>query len=168
MILKFEDYIKEGLWSKGLERAQTGEERLEDKTNYFKVDDYDYFFKFKWGKTIKTCAIEIYTEPDTDGLVAKFKYPNIRKINGPKYIITDVYGNEYTVDNENVDVDVDMLIDEFDNEDYYDILHDVTTPEFVININNTIKDKLKPSIFSKPLNEGLWRKGLERAQTGEI
>ena len=31
MILKFEDYIKEGLWSKGLERAQSGEERIGDK-----------------------------------------------------------------------------------------------------------------------------------------
>lgn len=33
MVLKFEDYIKEGLWSKGLERAKSGERRTEDKFN---------------------------------------------------------------------------------------------------------------------------------------
>ena len=34
MILKFEDYIKEVLWSKGLERAQSGEKRLENGHKY--------------------------------------------------------------------------------------------------------------------------------------
>ena len=31
MVLKFEEYINEGLWSKGIERSKSGEERLGDK-----------------------------------------------------------------------------------------------------------------------------------------
>lgn len=30
MVLKYNEYIKEGLWSKGVKRSETGEERLED------------------------------------------------------------------------------------------------------------------------------------------
>ena len=31
MVKKFEEFISEGLWSKGVERSETGEERLGDK-----------------------------------------------------------------------------------------------------------------------------------------
>ena len=31
MVLKFEEFINEGLWSKGIERSKTGEERMEEK-----------------------------------------------------------------------------------------------------------------------------------------
>ena len=31
MIKKFEEFINEGLWSKGIERSQTGEQRIENK-----------------------------------------------------------------------------------------------------------------------------------------
>ena len=40
MIKKFEEWINEGLWSKGVERSHTGEERLGDKLpDLFKADD---------------------------------------------------------------------------------------------------------------------------------
>ena len=43
MVLKFEEYINEGLWSSGMKRAETGEERLEDKSPFS-----DYLKTIKW------------------------------------------------------------------------------------------------------------------------
>lgn len=42
-----------GLWSKGLERAQTGEWRKEDGTNIDFVDDTCHFITQSWGSTCK-------------------------------------------------------------------------------------------------------------------
>lgn len=50
MLLTFEEYIKEGLWSKGVDRSKSGEERLENKvvlnTNEFKEIDLGFPFVF--------------------------------------------------------------------------------------------------------------------------
>ena len=48
MIPNFKEYIKEGLWSKGIERSKTGEERLGDKlvTNIDQLNWIDLGFDF--------------------------------------------------------------------------------------------------------------------------
>lgn len=47
MILNFEEYLKEGLWSKGLERAQTGDVRQEEivSSNIDKLKEVDLLGK---------------------------------------------------------------------------------------------------------------------------
>ena len=39
MILKYEEYIKEGLWSKGIERSKSDVDRLEHKLTQSYVED---------------------------------------------------------------------------------------------------------------------------------
>ena len=39
MILKYEEYIKEGLWSKGIERSKSDVDRLEHKITQSYVED---------------------------------------------------------------------------------------------------------------------------------
>ena len=50
MVKKFEEWINEGLWSKGIERSKTGEIRKEDEDDKLHFLDYD-------GSTIDTSGL---------------------------------------------------------------------------------------------------------------
>ena len=79
MILNFEEYLKEGLWSKGLERAQTGEERQEELSAVDRVclkisKIISNYLGIELNKNICTCSDFIDS-------------------NSPRYkIIFDIYG----------------------------------------------------------------------------
>ena len=81
MVLKFEDYIKEGLWSKGVDRSKTGEERSENKItsniDQLKPVDLHDKLKLKFADDILIYGgKELFTEKEMlgiqDGLLEEY------------------------------------------------------------------------------------------------
>ena len=69
MILKFDEYIKEGLWAKGVERSQSGDLRTEDK-DFFKQERMRPLEKFD----------KFYIQCKELGLYFIYHYPKMKHI----------------------------------------------------------------------------------------
>lgn len=80
-IKKFEEFIKEGFWKPGIERAKNGEVRKEDKLPDFFQKDYVYpvegykGYFFEVDAKNYSCGIEVYHAPDD--VLPKWKYIDI-------------------------------------------------------------------------------------------
>ena len=122
MILKFEEYLKEGLWSKGLERAQSGERRIEDRTIVDRFMDY-----------IKTIE---WVDMSNEFYYAKYDFPEMLCVEDiieiEKKLPNDIYmaGNkEYAFiqntcvaemsKNDDGDDCIDEISGEFEDDDHF-------------------------------------------------
>ena len=67
-VLKFEEFINEGLWSKGINRSQSGRIRKEDESYYInKFNNYQSFFDIsKYNQKFFSYVKDMYIKPITD------------------------------------------------------------------------------------------------------
>ena len=191
MIKKFNEFIEEGLWSKGLERAQTGNMRIENTNPQFQK----YLENVKW-VDMKNPDV-LYSEFDfTEGMtldeIRNLKLPDgVSIMDGTQFYWlkgVGIYGRHTTTIPE-VDCKVYSITNDVNlNKIYFNVFTDVDY-EYVTDINDDdpniiafscnklmkyskfVKENLPILHFKlvkkKSINEGLWSKGLERAQTGD-
>ena len=127
MVLKFEDFVNEGLWAKGIERSKTGEVRLENKI----MDIYNVFdewhkdrklnFNYRY-ENINNKQNVLFTDDEWKELRDKV-YDKLSKIsiceditdemnekpNSAKAIIDEVEGGHCVVYTNEKDINIDMV-----------------------------------------------------------
>ena len=120
MIKTFEEFINEGFWKDGINRAKSGEKRIEDRLpaffqrkDVYPIKGYDnYFFKIDPLQT--SMGIEVYHAPDD---VIRWKYIDIEWEND-KMVIDNIdrIGEEDLTDEEFVLRDDDDFISAINDE----------------------------------------------------
>ena len=156
-ILRFDEFVNEGLWSKGINRSKTGEERLEDVNQVNSVCELVSKIisekeKIPFNKDICTCVDTIEKVVGTSGVyVINFKYKNF---------------------------DFDLNIGTPQDENFEEICVSFASTlgyglGFYKNLPKGAKKTLEfvgkelVKIVKSDVNEGLWSKGFERSKTGE-
>ena len=185
MIKKFNEWISEGLWAKGIERSKTGEKRMGDLTEFDR-----YIETIKWvdmGHPDYLFAEYDYAGDEITGAVFKnLKFPKGISImnselytwllNNSKEKIVGLPGNKHyqrtsKTTNERVFCNIDFTVDYtcgFDgNMTFWKIMFGNNKKPFLKTILRDSELLTFKLVKEKKLNEGLWSKGIERSKTGE-
>ena len=182
MVLKFEEYINEGLWSSGMKRAETNSKREEDVSEFERylrdvewvdLGHPDFLFAKKDFRPVLHDEIKLIdTEllPDNIGIITLEAYQEIckncntiKENNKYKYISDKT--NEYIIFEDDASYFWENVL-VFQNGAKVKVfdLDDKTDKVKLCNKKSYFRIKL---IKKKDVNEGLWSSGMKRAETGE-
>lgn len=158
MVKSFEEFISEGFWKSGINRAKSGDVRREEKykkfyqDGVFPVEGYKgFFFQFEYLPGLSP-VVYIYKTPVEDVLCTFFAVEKVKN-NRYKYCITDKYSfNSYSLDN---------------RPDREDVLKIAISDEFVDAVNKSMLNVPNKYFFKNykttSIDESFWKSGIQRA-----